>query len=387
MKKRDVYLDTLRTIAIISIVMDHAVMMGYHILYASFAEEFQIYSWCGKIIRIATWEFSRWGVPIFLIISGALILNKNLEKIEDIKIFYKKNVIPLIVINEIWVVIDYLVAYFLNRFDVPCVYAENSSYNLSFKEFMYSILMIKRSCFPNMWYIPMIIGMYVFLPYVAEILKKYWSIIKYVLFIWLIMCFLPNDISYVLRIMGYDIQTNPIISVAFSGGVYGIYIIVGWYLAGNESFVRKISSPVLILILTVIICTDIALTMLYFNRGYINSMFAANNSFLQLSTVAIVFELCRRIKYLKSISIIVKYLACYSFPIYLMHYPIMLVVDNVISKTNLINESYSTIRVGLCFMITMGVCILISMLIPNCSFIRKYVFHMPMKQKIKSNEV
>ena len=70
-----------------------------------------------------------------------------------------------------------------------------------------------------------------------------------------------------------------------------------------------------------------------------------------------------------------------------MHYPIMLVVDNVISKTNLINESYSTIRVGLCFMITMGVCILISMLIPNCSFIRKYVFHMPMKQKIKSNEV
>lgn len=30
MKRRDVYLDTLRTIAIISIVMNHAVMMGYH---------------------------------------------------------------------------------------------------------------------------------------------------------------------------------------------------------------------------------------------------------------------------------------------------------------------------------------------------------------------
>lgn len=30
MKRRDVYLDTLRAIAIISIVMDHAVMMGYH---------------------------------------------------------------------------------------------------------------------------------------------------------------------------------------------------------------------------------------------------------------------------------------------------------------------------------------------------------------------
>lgn len=58
---------------------------------------------------------------------------------------------------------------------------------------------------------------------------------------------------------------------------------------------------------------------------------------------------------------------------YLIHYPIMLIVDNYMK-----NLEYSSIRVLLDLVITMIICLLLGFFIPNNEKIRKYGFHVPM---------
>ena len=87
---RKIYLDIARTIAIISISLNHAVNRSFP-NYAGQQADFNDCSLIISIIKGVTTVFSRIGVPLFLMITGVLILNKNFEDGNDIKKFYKNN--------------------------------------------------------------------------------------------------------------------------------------------------------------------------------------------------------------------------------------------------------------------------------------------------------
>ena len=57
-RTRIVYLDKLRTIAILLIVLDHAVLIGYKFLYDSFAENWGSMFDLSRVLRIFLWEAS-----------------------------------------------------------------------------------------------------------------------------------------------------------------------------------------------------------------------------------------------------------------------------------------------------------------------------------------
>lgn len=235
--KRIIFLDVIRTIAIISIVLDHAALIGYRLFYDSYYLHFEESPNLSKVIQIVIWEFSRWGVPLFLLLTGYLILNKEFENEDKVKRFYKNNLFPLFFINEIWVILHWIIAFVLEKGNIPFVYTQSmNEINIDIEQIVYSLLMIRRSCYPNMWYLPMIIGMYIFLPYITRIVKDYWEIVFKVLLFSICVLFITSDIAYILKLMDLNYTTKPIISLSFGGGIYGIYIIVGYYLSKKIHF-------------------------------------------------------------------------------------------------------------------------------------------------------
>lgn len=373
--KRIIFLDVIRTIAIISIVLDHAALIGYRLFYDSYYLHFEESPNLSKVIQIAIWEFSRWGVPLFLLLTGYLILNKEFENEDKVKRFYKNNLFPLFFINEIWVILHWIIAFVLEKGNIPFVYTQSmNEINIDIEQIVYSLLMIRRSCYPNMWYLPMIIGMYIFLPYITRIVKDYWEIVFKVLLFSICVLFITSDIAYILKLMDLNYTTKPIISLSFGGGIYGIYIIVGYYLSKKNTFLKTINTKVLFMMFMGIEFVDIVLTLINFNSGRIVSFFEYNDSFFQLMIVVILFELISRIRFKDNIisKLFVK-ISKLSFPVYLIHYPVMLIVDNYMK-----NLEYSSIRVLLDLVITMIICLLLGLIIPNNKKIRKYGFHVPM---------
>lgn len=76
------------------------------------------YLYLGKasqIFRITFFTIGRLGVPIFLFLTGALTLKKQIDTDEDVLKFYKKNLIPLLITIEIWNVFYNLFSLIMNK--------------------------------------------------------------------------------------------------------------------------------------------------------------------------------------------------------------------------------------------------------------------------------
>ncbi len=78
-KRRIPYLDVVRTIAIISITFNHAVNRSFNI-YSGQSSEFLKIPISHTVIKTILYCFSRIGVPLFVMISGALLLSRNYAK-------------------------------------------------------------------------------------------------------------------------------------------------------------------------------------------------------------------------------------------------------------------------------------------------------------------
>lgn len=136
MKDRIQYLDNLRAFAILMIILDHAVMIGYLIYYDCFDQIYSGMGFVSRIFCILCYESSRLGVPLFMMITGALILTKDFSDEKKIIQFYKHNLLPLVVLNIVWVIIYYLIYYIIvGKFDIPNLYVQNYGIEFSVKDF------------------------------------------------------------------------------------------------------------------------------------------------------------------------------------------------------------------------------------------------------------
>lgn len=89
-----------------------------------------------------------------------LLLNRNYENDERVKKFYKKNLLPLIVTTEIWIILYNI---FL------CIYNNTS---IDIHTVIKEMLFFEKVPLKNIWYMPMIIGIYIVIPYIG-ILERY----------------------------------------------------------------------------------------------------------------------------------------------------------------------------------------------------------------------
>ena len=169
MKKRIIYLDYLRVAAIMSVVILHVAAQNWYNLDGQ-SIEWNIFNFYDGIVR--------WGVPIFVMISGSLFLSKKIET----KSIYIKNVLKLVIVYFVWSIF-YGIFVPIDKFIM--IIEGKISYKLI-------ITNIIEGCY-HMWFIPMIIGIYMCIPIIKQIIKSK-SIMKYFMRLSLVFSFIVPQI-------------------------------------------------------------------------------------------------------------------------------------------------------------------------------------------------
>lgn len=152
-----------------------------------------------QVFRIIFFTVGRLGVPIFLFLTGALTLKKQIDIDEDVLKFYKKNLLPLFITIEIWNVLYNLFNWLITG-------------KFSIEMLLKNIFFLEEVHMSNMWYMPMILGMYIAIPFIAKLVKIFsLKTIKIPMIIVFISCILFPSINIILnifRVNGYKMILN-----------------------------------------------------------------------------------------------------------------------------------------------------------------------------------
>lgn len=213
-KNRNISLDGIRALAALCVVINHAVEQIYSLKIDFIVKStFRI-----KLFSIAGFTFGRIGVPLFLLLSGYLLLQRNYDKKQTIK-FYKHNFLPLLIVWEIWI---FIYSVFLSLFNqVP----------FDIQEYLRKVFFLEHAGLPHAWYMPMIIGIYLFIPYVASALQKMnGKMLLILLFVIYIYLYVIPGINLFQTAFQIPIEQrfNNQLELSFSGGKYGFYLILGY---------------------------------------------------------------------------------------------------------------------------------------------------------------
>lgn len=163
-KRRIVTLDVARTIAIIAVVFCHSIESFYYmyqdrsVLWGMLSEQSKLFDLCGI-------TFGRIGVPIFLFLTGSLILGKIRDE-RDCMLFYKTKFLSLLITTWIWVIIwnGFLAVYHHFGGETPVITWHSLIESMTFQKNVDTIM--------PAWYLPMILGVYLFLPFLSITVNK-----------------------------------------------------------------------------------------------------------------------------------------------------------------------------------------------------------------------
>lgn len=312
MKKREHWIDYARICAICCVVLCHATQQYYNGILNG-TERVRFLYWG---IENTLFTIGRLGVPLFLAISGVLLLNQE----KDVFKFYRKSLIPMIITTEIWTVFNY--------FFVWIIYDRHFIVSDLIKE----MLFLKDGELSHMWYMPMIIGIYVFIPFLSKMLNTYGSIKYYIIPMMIVgidTVLIPTINVFYNKTVTQNENLSSLVflpDVNFGGGVYGLYIILGYFI-GRKGLLQSVKTRFLILPSVVLFTLNtIAQYYLYSNSFFnIGSMLWYNIVPIFIMGLTL-YELIRRHQ-----KLIGKYvcrintglLARCSFGIYLLHKPLM----------------------------------------------------------------
>jgi surface polysaccharide O-acyltransferase-like enzyme len=291
-KTRVEWIDLVRALAILTVLYIHATD-GIFIISSDAITNYTIYS---RIFDFASLFIGRIGVPFFLMITGYLLLDRSYDD-ERVRKFWNKNCKGLIIVTIIWAAI----------YAVSLQFITVNSGQVNFTE-------AGNLFFSHMWYMPMIIGMYLSMPFVSSALSHFEpETIKQATIVFTLLAFLLPFVTTVLAMHGIE-NVNIQYCLGFSGGVYGIYIILG-YLVKKDLFKKYSSNKMRALaIVSFLIC--VLFQYYAFVRGY-NFYLWYEFPFVLTGSFAL-FELCSRRGKVRAYPM-VTFLSKYSFAVFLIH--------------------------------------------------------------------
>ena len=211
--KRQYHLDYLRVFASIAIILLHVAAQNMN--YVELAgTEWNIYNFCNGL--------SRWGVPVFVMISGALFLPREIPT----KTLYKKYISRMAITYVMWSAFYAIVDPIGNL-----IFTEG--YQISLLEIVGNFI----SGAVHLWFLPMIIGLYMCIPLIKPLTKND-NLIKYFLGLSFVFCFIKTQSELVATyLLNGSIATlfqniNTIFHNFHLDFVFGLssYFILGFYL-------------------------------------------------------------------------------------------------------------------------------------------------------------
>lgn len=345
MKDRIVYFDYLRVFAIFAVIMIHVSAQHWYITNVN-SYEWQIFNVYNSVVR--------WAVPVFVMISGALLLDREY----DFKKIYSKNILRMVVAFFFWSVIYALVFW-------------KEQYNVGF------IKQVFTGHF-HMWFIPMIIGLYICLPIIHKIIESE-KIMKYFLFLaFLFAFFFPQILQLVNDFGGEKINLlfegfNTILENMNLQLVLGYtgYFVLGHYL--NNLEMKKSHRLIIYLlgilsgIVTILLVRQVSIN----NQAPIGHYYENFNINILLESFAVFVFFKYNTPKIKNLGAIMNKLAKYSFGAYLIH---VLILDqlNVLFGLNTLSF-HPIVSVPVIGIIVFIVSFILSAIINQIPFLKKYI--------------
>ena len=363
MKKRDLNLDLIRTLAIYFVVMNHAIEILYSFNIYNWKFSYNINSWIqisnlSRIFMVVMFTIGRLGVPLFLFITGSLILSKKIDTDEDILSFYKRNLLPLLIVNTVWIFI----------YNIVLLLTNNTHY-ITLDYIIKELFLLKEVPMSNMWYFPMIIGIYLVLPFMSKIIKlfskKSINIILSVIFAYLFVVPMINNIFNILHVNN---SLSPVINTSYFGGVYGLYVVLGYMIYTCNKERINISFTYIVGILSFIITVLFQLIAYYKGVGY-NVWY--NFPFLLICSLCL-FNILLKVdtsKYSNKIKEFLTYTSKISLGIFFVHIIVLHFLAQLIVTFNIIMH----LKVILLWLFTLVISYLIVYFLSKIKIISKYV--------------
>jgi surface polysaccharide O-acyltransferase-like enzyme len=314
------WLDGIRWLATIAVITIH-VVAPYLYQYG----QISIGSW--NIYNLID-SLSRFAVPFFVMLSGALLLNRNISLVDFLKKRFLRILIPFLFWSVIYSAYNYL---------------KNGELEVNYLIYFFNSL--KDGASYHLWYLYMLIGLYLAIPILnLWIINSTNQLIIYFLIIWF----------FGLIINFFDVSLNKDFSLTLFTSYVG-YLILGYFLAHRSS---KINSYVLLALFIVAVgFTFLATFMQPIANGVLNGKYYQYLSInVVLASAALFMLLKNRFNASKFYIDKIKFCNQYGFGVYLIH---VLVLDAL--QLIQINGAFVNPLVGT--LLTIVVCYLISLLL------------------------
>ena len=343
---RIVYLDVLRVIACFSVIMIHS--SGPYVVKDIGSLNF----WIGNIID----GLARIGVPLFVMISGALMLDENYPFSTQKHV---KRIARMVGFFIFWSVLYCLV------FDIAMAVIIHESIDI-----MAIIVSILKGYY-HLWFVYLIIGLYLIVPllrlWVNEKNKKY---VEYFIVLSLIFTYiLPQVISIGSNYSSYFVQLNDVLenslALKYVGG-YTTYFLLGWYLNHFDLknkrmiYLLGIVGLLITIIGTYILSQTTGKALQMYDGLYINVLFQA---------VAMFVLMKERFKNKPSNRLILS-VSKYSLGIYAIHASVVFVMCYILEK---INMDHAFINIPLIFITSFVFSYFCSFLLSKIPGIKNFV--------------
>lgn len=338
-QNRIIYLDVLRILATFAVISIHVCSQNWNKV------SLDSYEW--NVFNVYN-SFSRWAVPIFVMISGTLFLD-NKRKI-DIKKLYTKNILRIITAFIFWSMF-----YAIIENDVF------GKYRVNMRLFMRSFIVGHY----HLWFLHMIIGLYILTP----ILRKITSDPKTTEYFLIISIFFTFIVPIFFRMPRLESSAKVLeyLNLDFK---YITYFVLGYYLSVKE-LSRKKRNIIYFFSFLGFFATIFGSVVISNNRGaqyglysnlYINVLLEAVGLFIFVKNLKLNIDLEK--------SKMFKNLVQYSFGIYVLHVLIM----DALQEFGLTTLTFNPIiSIPIIIILIFSTSAIISAILNHIPIVKKYI--------------
>jgi surface polysaccharide O-acyltransferase-like enzyme len=285
----------------------------------------------------------RFAVPVFVMITGALLLHREYE----LGYFLKKRLTRVITPFLFW----------------SLVYIGYSWYNdeISFDADAWTntklvLHLLKNGSSYHLWYVYMLIGLYFVIPVISKFVRHATEKeILYFIIVWFGVMMLSQP---------YLARFNPQVDLHYFAGYIG-YLVLGHYLAFKDFKSSKLLPWMIVLFIVVLAVIVTGTWILYKNNSTIGTLFYEPVSPTIMLLASSMFLVVRYAKVKASPLVLrVRDFACsYNYGIYLGHALVLYLLDLLAISYKLCNPLVSIpLTASLCFVLTLGLVWLINKL-------------------------
>lgn len=308
-ERRVFWLDAVRALAIISVTFNHALNRSV-LDQISLLRQLNPYAFLGCLLYI----FSRLGVPLFLMLSGALLLGRDYTQPRIRSRFYRHNWLRLVLATVLWLGIRYWFFLALN--------GELAAQGLgrTLRGFVKTLLLLNGDGLGCMWYMAMILCLYPLIPLLGVAVDRLPGRVFLVpgCIVLAVSILLPN-LNAVLKAAGLSLRLQSGVEAGYLVPFYLLYLVGGWYLS-QGALARQSTAAV-----AAVFCLGLLGTSLFQLWMLRDGAYLVHYADLGiLITAAALFELLRRLaRPGRRLAAPIRSLALHSLGVYFVHHLVM----------------------------------------------------------------